>query len=95
MTYLVISYVEGLQSGILNPLLFAENPASRTFIIAIPNIGVFFLPALPKFSQSRFQAGSSKIPFHVNVSLNPALYFDQIADLVNYPSRPRYAVMHF
>ena len=70
MTYLVISYVEGLQSGILNPLLFPENPASRTSVIAIPNIGVFFLhfASLPKFSQSRFQAGSSKIPFHVNVS---------------------------
>ena len=71
MTYLVISYAERVcKAGSVNPLLFAENPASRTSIITIPNIGVFFLhfASLPKFSQSRFEAGSSKIPFHVNVS---------------------------
>lgn len=56
MTYLVISYVEGLQSGILNPRLFPENPASRTSIIAQPEYWRFL-------STFRILAQIFSIPF--------------------------------
>lgn len=60
------------------PLLFHENPASRTSVIDIPHSVSFpMLHSVPNFGESRYP-GSSQLTYPANVFSNHALYFGQI-----------------
>ena len=65
------------------PLLFHENPSSRTSVIAALNIVFFPSPhPRPNFGESRFPS-SNQSPYPVKVRFpNPELYFDQIPNPV-------------
>ena len=64
------------------PLLFHENPASRTSVIDIPHSVSFPMPhSVPNFGESRYP-GSSQLTYPANVYSNHALFFGQIP----YPS---------
>ena len=63
------------------PLLFHENPSSRTSVIAALSI-VFFPSPRPNFGEFRFPSSNESL-YPVKVRFpNPELYFDQIPDPV-------------